>query len=251
MLDVDSTTVAVPVTGQPPADFGRRQTPCGATRSGTLEHVARTRPDPPDSLTQLLGGGRSALDATVPAVAFVAVWLLAGRSLEWGAVAALAVGCGVALIRWLGGGRPLAALLGLLGVLAAVLVALYTGRAADFFLVQLLSNLASALVWTVSIVARWPLLGVVVGGLLGQRTTWRRDPALLRSYSLASWPWVGQYVLRVAVFTPLWLAGAVLPLGAARVALSWPLVAVCVAASGAVLLRSLPADHPGLRHPRR
>ncbi|MPZ65902.1 MAG: DUF3159 domain-containing protein [Pseudonocardiaceae bacterium] len=219
--------------------------------SRTCPSTGERRPDPPESLTQLLGGGRSALDATAPAVVFVAVWLLSGRSLEWGAAAALATGCGVALIRWRSGGRPLAALLGLLGVLAAVLVALYTGRAADFFLVQLVSNLASALAWTVSILARWPLLGIVVGGLLGQRTSWRRDPALLRSYALASWLWVGQYVLRVAVFTPLWVAGAVLPLGVARVALSWPLVTVCVAASGTVLLRSLPDDHPGLRRPRR
>lgn len=212
--------------------------------------MARTRPDPSESLTRLLGGGRSALDATLPAVAFVLVWLLSGRSLHWGAAAALAIGCGVAGLRWRAGGRPLAALLGLLGVLVAVLVALYTGRAVDFFLTQLVSNLASALVWTVSIVARWPLLGVVVGGLLGQRTTWRRDPALLRAYGLASWVWVGQYLIRLAVFVPLWVAGAVWPLGVARVALSWPLVAACIAVSGAVVLRSLPDGHPGLRRPR-
>jgi hypothetical protein len=212
--------------------------------------VTRSRPDQPESLTRLLGGGRSAFDATAPAVAFVLAWLLSGRSLEWAAAAALATGCVVAGVRWGSGGRPLAALLGLLGVLAAVLVALYTGRAANFFLTQLLANLASALVWAVSILARWPLLGVIVGGLLGQRTSWRRDPALLRGYALASWVWVGQYLLRLAVFTPLWVAGAVLPLGVARVVLSWPLVAVCLATSGAVLLRSLPDGHPGLRHPR-
>lgn len=216
---------------------------------GHPERVARASSDQPESLTQLLGGGRSALDATVPAVAFVAAWLVTGRSLQWGAAAALATGCAVALLRWRGGGRPLAGLLGLLGVLAAVLVALYTGRAVDFFLAQLVSNLVSALVWTVSILARWPLLGVVLGGVLGQRTRWRRDPALLRAYALASWPWVGQYVVRMVVFTPLWLMGAVLPLGVARVALSWPLVALCIATSGAVLLRSLPDEHPGLRHP--
>jgi hypothetical protein len=43
------------------------------------------------------------------------------------------------------GDRPLAALLGLLGVSVTALIALYTGRAADFFLVQLLSNAASTL----------------------------------------------------------------------------------------------------------
>lgn len=195
----------------------------------------------------MLGGRWAALDATAPAVAFVAGWLISGRSLGWGAGAALVTGAVVAVVRGHRGDRPLAALLGLLGVSVAALIALYTGRAADFFLVQLLSNVASALVWAVSVLVRWPLLGVIVGGMLGQRTSWRRDPALLRAYSLASWVWVGQYLIRIAVFTPLWMTGAVVALGAARVALSWPLIAACVAVSGAVLIRALPANHPGLR----
>ncbi|HEX2301950.1 MAG TPA: DUF3159 domain-containing protein, partial [Pseudonocardiaceae bacterium] len=138
-----------------------------------------------------------------------------------------------------------------LGVSVAVLIALHTGRAADFFLAQLVSNVASALVWAVSVLARWPLLGVIVGGLLGQRSAWRQDPALLRAYSLASWVWVGQYLIRILVFAPLWAAGAVLALGVARVVLSWPLVAACIAVSGTVLFRALPPDHPGLRTLRR
>lgn len=203
------------------------------------------------SLAGLLGGRRAALDATVPALAFVAGWLVSGRSLIWGAAAALGTGGAVAVLRWRRGDRPLAALAGLLGVSVAVLIALYTGRAADFFLVQLVSNVASALVWAVSVLARWPLLGVIVGGLLGQRTSWRQDPVLLRAYSRASWVWVGQYLVRVVVFAPLWAADAVLALGVARVALSWPLVAACVAVSGTVLIRALPPDHPGLRALRR
>lgn len=205
------------------------------------------RPDGPEPLTALLGGRRAALDATAPAVAFVTAWLVSGRSLSWGAGAALITGAAVAAVRWRRGDRPLAALLGVLGVSMAALIALYTGRAEDFFLVQVLSNVASALVWAVSVLIRWPLLGVIVGGVLGQRMSWRQDPDLLRAYSLASWVWVGQYVLRVAVFTPLWVTGAVVALGIARVALSWPLVAACVALSGAVLIRVLPAHHPGLR----
>lgn len=186
----------------------------------------------------------------MPALAFVTGWLVSGRSLSWGVGMALAAGGAVAVVRWCRGGRPLAALLGLLGVSVAALVALYTGRAADFFLVQLLSNLASALAWTLSVLVRWPLLGILVGGLLGQRTSWRRDPALLRAYALASWVWVGQYLIRVAIFTPLWAANAVVALGVARVALSWPLVAASVTVSGAVLVRALPPDHPGVRSVR-
>src|SRR6476661_3889934 len=112
-------------------------------RWGTLDGVAR--PDPSESLTALLGGRRAALDATVPAVAFVAAWLVSGRSLSWGVGAALVTGAAVAAVRRRRGDRPLAALLGLLGVSVAALIVLYTGRAADFFLAQLLSNVASAL----------------------------------------------------------------------------------------------------------
>ncbi len=203
-----------------------------------------------ESLADLLGGRRAAVDATVPAVAFVAGWLAAGRSIGFGAAVAVLAAVVVSLWRLRRGDRPRAVLIGLLGVCVAALIALRTGRAEDFFLLQLLSNAASALAWAVSIVVRWPLLGVVVGAVLGQRTGWRRDPALLRAYARGSWVWVGQYVVRVAIFLPLYAAGQTVALGVARVALTWPLVAACLAVSWWVIRRSLPPEHPGLRHPR-
>jgi len=203
----------------------------------------------PESLAELLNGRRAAVDATLPAAGFVVGWLAADRSIWVGAAAA--VGCALAVSAWRlrHGDKPRAVLIGLLGVCVAALIALRTGRAEDFFLLQLLSNAASALAWAVSIVIRWPLLGVVVGAVLGQRTRWRRDPALLRAYGQGSWVWVLQYVVRVAVFLPLYAAGEVVALGVARVVLTWPLVAACLAVSWWVIRRSLPADHPGLRHP--
>jgi hypothetical protein len=211
--------------------------------------VAPVAPAGQESLARLLGGGRGALDATLPVVAYVLGWYLLGRSVPAGAAAALVVAALVAAWRLRRGGRPRAVLLGALAVCASALVALYTGRAEDFFLIQIFSNAASALAWAISVVLRWPLLGLVVGAVLGQRTRWRRDPALLRAYGAASWVWVGQYVIRLAVFLPLWAAGWVAALGIARVALSWPLVTACLAVSWWMLRRSLPANHPGLRHP--
>jgi hypothetical protein len=204
----------------------------------------------PESLAALLGGARGAVDATLPVVAFVVAWYALNRSVPAAAGAALFVAAIVAAWRLRRGGRPRAVLVGALAVCASALVALYTGRAVDFFLVQIFTNAASALAWAVSIALRWPLLGVVVGTVLGQRTRWRRDPALLRAYGRASWVWVAQYLIRLAVMVPLWAAGWVAALGAARIALTWPLVAACLAASWWVLQRSLPPDHPGLRHPR-
>ena len=209
---------------------------------------------PEPELARVLGGRGGAVDATVPVIAFVALFTLADAlawtwPVAWASGAALLAGLLVAIVRLVSGKQPRAVLLGLLGVAVAATVALSTGRAVDFFLVQIVSNAASALAWAVSIVVRWPLLGIVVGTALGQRGRWRRDPDLLRGYQRASWVWVGQYVLRLAVFLPLYFADAVIALGIARGLLTWPLVAVCVALSWPVLRSALPPGHPGLRHP--
>jgi Protein of unknown function (DUF3159) len=202
----------------------------------------------PETLATLLGGTRGAIDASVPVLAFVAAWLVA-QEIAWASACALVAAAVIAVMRLRSGRKPRGVLLGLLGVCVSALVALYTGRAEDFFLVQIFSNAASAVAWALSIVLRWPLLGVVVGLVLGQKFRWRRDPALLRAYGRASWVWVGQYLVRLAVFLPLWAGGMVTALGLARAALTWPLVATCLALSWWVLRRSLPDDHPGLRAP--
>lgn len=208
-----------------------------------------------ENLAGLLGGRRGAIDATLPGVGYVVGWALADRfapgswSIAVGSAAALAVALVVAIVRRRAGAAPRAVVLGLLGVAVAALIALRTGRAVDFFFIQVASNAVSALAWTSSIVVRWPLLGVIVGLVLGQRTRWRRDPALLKAYSRASWVWVGQYLVRLAVFVPLFLAEQTFALGIARVALSWPLIALCLASSWWVIRRTMPPGHPGLRHP--
>jgi hypothetical protein len=209
----------------------------------------------PETLRTILGGRSGAIDATVPVVVFVIAWVVADSagwpsSVAIGAGAAMLAGVVVAIVRLANGRRPRAVLFGLLGVAVAALVAMYTGRAADFFLVQIATNVASALVWTLSIIVRWPLLGLIVGTLLGQKTRWRKDPDLMRGYQRAGWVWVGQYVVRVAVFLPLYEADQVLGLGAARAILSPALVALCVFLSWPVLRSALPPGHPGIRHPR-
>jgi hypothetical protein len=213
-------------------------------------------PDPQrePTLADVLGGRGGALDATVPVVVFVLVFTLGTASgwpslVIWSGGAAVLAAAVVAVVRMIGGKRPRAVLLGLLGVAVAALVAAYTGRAVDFFLVQIVTNAASALAWAVSIVIRWPLLGVVVGAALGQRTRWRRDPFLLRGYQRAGWVWVAQYLVRLVVFLPLYFADQVIALGIARAVLTWPLVALCVALSWPVLRSALPPGHGGLRHP--
>ena len=206
------------------------------------------------NLGELLGGRSAGIDATVPVVAFVIGLTIAqavgsASAVAWASAGALGAALLLAGVRMAQRRAPRAVAVGLLGVAVAALIALHTGRAVDFFLVQIVANAVSAMAWAVSIAVRWPLLGIVVGAALGQRTRWRRDPDLVRGYQRASWIWVAQYVVRLAVFLPLYLADAAVALGVARLLLTWPLVAVCVALSWPLVRSALPAGHPGPRHP--
>ncbi len=222
--------------------------PAGSSRAPIRQSVRVTYQAPRESLAQILGGRRGALDASIPPAAFVVGWLATGRSIAWGAGVAIGVAVLLGAYRVSRGDKARAVVVSLAAVIAAALIALHTGRAEDFFLIRVLSNVASALLWAASIVIRWPLLGVIIGLLLGQKTRWRRDPELVRAYSRASWVWVFlQYTLRVAVYGLLWWTGQVVALGVAQVVLALPLVAVTIAVSGWILYRTLPAEHPGLR----
>ncbi len=201
-------------------------------------------------LHELLGGRRGAIESALPRIVFVTVYLSTGSELGTGLVAALLTAGALAVARVWRREKPVRVVGGLAGVAVAALVAARTGNASDYFLPSLLANIASALVWAASILIAWPLLGVILGFALRQRTRWRADPDLMRAYSRASWIWVGSFLVRALVNTPLYLSDNLVGLGISRVLLGWPMVLVVIALSWAVIRRSLPPDHPGLLHPR-
>lgn len=197
-------------------------------------------------VTGLLGGPRESAEGAAPSIVFVVAYAVAGTSLEVSLAAALAVSAVVAVVRLLRGESLRHVLGGLAAVAVAAAVAARTGRAEDYFLPSLLANLAAALIWAASILAGWPLLGVIVGAAAGQRTRWRSDPDLLRGYRRASWIWTASFLVRAGVMTPLYLAGDLLALGVVKVVLGWPMVLVVVWLSWWTIRRTLPPDHPGL-----
>jgi hypothetical protein len=132
-------------------------------------------------------------------------------------------------------------LAGFVGIAVSAFVASRTGRAEDFFLPGLLLNLAYGSAFLISILIRWPLVGVLVGFLTGERTAWRQVPTLRRSYSAASWIWVGMFFARVVVQVPFYLLGWVTALGIARIVLGWPLFLGCAYVTYLVLRPTLVA----------
>src|SRR5690625_6620787 len=90
-----------------------------------------------------------------------------------------------------------------------------TAQAADYYRWGLYVNLAWAVGVLVSILVRWPVVGVVVSLLFGRGFSWREDREQRRQYVLASWLWAAAFTLRLAVQVPLYLESSVGWLGTA------------------------------------
>ena len=164
------------------------------------------------------------LDAGVPLALFTVVYT-AGRDLAISLLVAIAAGLAMAVVRLLRREPLQNVVAGLFGLGIAAFLAARTGRAEDVFLPGLLINVGYGLAYLVSILVRWPLLGVFVGLVTGQGVSWRDDPALVSAYAKASALWVAMFALRLTVQVPLYLAGEdkLGWLAGARLVMSWPL----------------------------
>lgn len=207
---------------------------------------------PPD-LADVLGGRRGLFDTGAPGALFVLLYTAGSywwpdtalRYALWGALGAAAV---LALVRTLRRESLRQTLMGLFGVALGAVLAARTGNAANFYLPGLFIQAGYGLVYLVSVLVGWPLIGVLAGPLLGEGMSWRRDPARRRMYRRATWLWVAMFAVRIAVQLPLYLAGATVALGIARLVMGWPVFAL-VAWLTYALVRAAPPPQQHLGGP--
>jgi hypothetical protein len=194
------------------------------------------------SLQAAFGGKAGLLDAGLPGVLFVLSYTLTGRDLRLSLIIALATAALLSVIRLVQRRSLQYALSGFFGVGIAAFIASRTGRAEDFYLPGLFYNAGYALLFLISIVVRWPIIGVMLSLVTQAGTGWRKDPVLVRAYTRASWVWVGMFVIRLGVQIPFYLIGedALVALGTARVALGVPLYLVVLWVTYRVLKASVP-----------
>jgi len=173
-----------------------------------------------------MGGVPGIVASTIPVAVFVVVNLV--FALQPALVAALAAG--VALAGWRVARRqPLQpAVSGLLGVGLAAFIAYRTGEARGFYLPGLIYSAVFGLAFLTSVIVRWPLAGVIWHGINGDGQGWRRDPRLLRAYTLASLLWTLVFAARLVVQGLLYSADEETWLGVARLAMGYPLVGVAL-----------------------
>lgn len=174
-------------------------------------------------LERAIGGWRGMIDSGTPTLVFVIAYVITGQELAPSVIAAVAAGLLIVVWRLIRHEPLQQVLAGFVGVLISAAVARYTGRAENYFLPGFLQNLGYGLAFLISILVRWPLLGVAMGYLTGEGTSWRKDPQLRRVYAAASWIWVGLFFARLAVQVPLYLAGAIGALGVFKIVMGVPL----------------------------
>ncbi len=125
----------------------------------------------------------------------------------------------------------------IVGIGIAALFALRSGKAEDVFLPGIIYNAAYAALMTLSILVRWPLMGLFIGSVTGDLVGWRLDRGVVRLCTKLTWLLVAPCAIRVAVQYPLYLSGNVAALGIAKIALGWPLQVAALATMVYLLAR--------------
>ena len=212
----------------------------------TVEHIVRTR------LSEALGGRRGVVEGAVPTIGFTLTFVLT-HDLP----ASLTVGVSLAvvlLVVRLVQRQPVQFVVNsLIGIGIAAVFASRSGKAEDVYLPGIIYNAGYAAVMTLSILVRWPVIGLMLGSVTGDVTAWRRDPAVVRLCSRLTWLLVAPCAIRVAVQLPLYLVLSgdqrIAWMGAAKLALGWPLQVAALSLMAYVLARGrtpvkVPVDTP-------
>ncbi|NYI03154.1 DUF3159 domain-containing protein [Allostreptomyces psammosilenae] len=173
-------------------------------------------------LIEAFGGVRGMVDMTVPGLVFVVVYTVT-QNLTLSAASAFGLTVLLGLVRVFRRETLRHAFGGVLGVGIGAFVASRSGEAQDFYLPGMIYGVVLGVVYAVSNLVRWPLIGVLLGPVLGENFTWRtRNPGRMRAYTLATWVWVALFAVRAAILFPMYWSGNVTMLGVARVALGVP-----------------------------
>jgi Protein of unknown function (DUF3159) len=215
--------------------------------AGTVEEVVRAQ------LSKALGGRRGMLEAAVPTLAFTLIFLVT-KDLRLAVL--VSVGTALVLLAVRAAHRSTVQFVmnSLVGIGIGAFFAWRSARgggdadeqALAYFLPGLLYNGAYAVLMVLSNLARWPLVGFMVGSVAGDPTEWHRDPQVVGLCRNLTWMLAAPCAVRVAVQLPIYLVGKaaqdagpmVAALGVSKIAMGWPLQILALAGMAWLLARN-------------
>jgi hypothetical protein len=223
-------------TGAEPAQPVGPAQPRGAGRLGQVSAVDF-------DLAASVGGVRGVIESVLPYTIFSLVYAIT-KDLQPAIIGASVPLVILVIWRLIARESLTQAISGVLGIALGAYFAHRSGKAADFFLPNILKNAGFAAAYAVSILVRWPLIGVVIGPLTGEMFGWRENRPRYAAYRSATWIWVGLFLVRLAVQIPLYIADNATLLGTLNgLVLGIPLFAITIWLSWLVL-RSVPLAKP-------
>jgi hypothetical protein len=178
------------------------------------------------SLVASLGGWSGIVESTIPATAFLVVYTFTKSVLISVLVSgALSV---ISIIRQLIIKKPVSqAVVGLVMIaISTYLATRQSGSAKDYFIPGFITNIGYGSVLLVSILVRWPLIGLAVGYFKGWGVSWRKDKQLLARFDLVTGMWCVLFGARLAIEVPLYLTNSIEALGITKLLMGLPLYAL-------------------------
>ena len=196
----------------------------------TVEEVVRHR------LSEALGGKRGMVESAVPTIGFTLTYLLSDR-LRLALTIAVSLAVLLLVVR-IAQRQPVQYVINsLVGVAIAAIFALRSGSAEGYYLPGIIYNAVYAVVMGISVLVRWPVVGLMIGSVTGDVSGWRRNPAVVRLCSRLTLLLLLPCVIRVLVQYPLYVAGEVGWLGVSKIVLGWPLQVAALSAMVYLLAR--------------
>ena len=188
-----------------------------------------------------LGGKKGLIDSGAPSILFLIAFNVADN-LKTALYAAVATSAILTIIRLFKKDTIQHVISGFIGVAFCAYLANRTGNANDFFLPKFLTNFVYGTVYLIANVVGWPILGLVLGPILGENLLWRKHPERKKAYIRAGWLWVAMFYLRLLVQVPIYLSGPanLNLLGSVNLAMGYPLFAAAAWGSW-LILRKVPS----------
>ncbi|MCZ0726887.1 DUF3159 domain-containing protein [Mycolicibacterium iranicum] len=176
------------------------------------------------AVLEQMGGISGLIYTSLPVVVFVPV------SSAFGLMPAIGAALGVATLilvwRLVRKETVQPAISGFMGVGISALIACLVGASKGYFLLGIWTSLLWAVVFTLSVVIRRPVVGYIWGWVNAHDRRWREARGAVLAFDAATMVWVAVFASRFVVQHHLYDADQTGWLGVARIAMGWPLTAV-------------------------